>query len=169
MSTDAVGTFDAAASTAYVGLGANLGDPGTTLASACRALGALESTRLVRVSGLYRSASMGATGPDYLNAVAVLRTRLPPTELLAALHRIESAYGRERSYRNAPRTLDLDLLVYDALSLTTPELTLPHPRLHVRAFVLRPLAEVAPNLQIPGLGPLEPLLAAVASQAVDKL
>ncbi len=167
MSTDVTATAEGVA--AYVGLGANLGDSRATLASAAKALAALDSTRLVRVSGLYRSASMGAAGPDYLNAVAVLQTTLAPALLLAELQRIESAHGRERSYRNAPRTLDLDLLLYGALSLRTPELTLPHPRLHERAFVLRPLAEVAGDLRIPGLGPLGPLLAAVESQAVDKL
>ena len=172
MSIDAA---DAAAtgqgtSTACVGLGANLGDRRATLASARVALAALPATRLLRFSSLYRSASVGTPGPDYLNAVAVLRTSLPPTVLLAELQRIESAHGRERSYRNAPRTLDLDLLLYDALSMETPALTLPHPRLHERAFVLRPLAEVAP-------GPAHSRLRAAGSvarrrslsQAVDKL
>jgi 2-amino-4-hydroxy-6-hydroxymethyldihydropteridine diphosphokinase len=157
------------AATAYVGLGANLGDAAAALASAVAALRALPSTRLVRTSSLYRSAAVDAAGPDYLNAVVELQTTLAPHALLAALQRIEAAHGRERSYPNAPRTLDLDLLLHGDVQLATPELTLPHPRLHRRAFVLVPLAEIAPDLRLPGLGPVADLLAAVATQRVDKL
>lgn len=139
------------------------------MASAKKALAALPFTRLVRGSSLYRSASVGAAGPDYLNAVVELRTTLAPDALLAELQRIEALHGRERSYPNAPRTLDLDLLAHGAVQQATPELTLPHPRLHERAFVLRPLAEIAPDLQLPGLGRVADLLPAVASQRVDKL
>jgi 2-amino-4-hydroxy-6-hydroxymethyldihydropteridine diphosphokinase len=130
--------------TAYVGLGANLGDARAAVRQALDELGALPGTRLVRASSLYRSAPVDAGGPDYLNAVAELCTSLGPHELLAELQRIEQAAGRERPYRNAPRTLDLDLLLYGALRLDEPVLTLPHPRMRERAFVLLPLAEIAP-------------------------
>ncbi|WP_315122521.1 2-amino-4-hydroxy-6-hydroxymethyldihydropteridine diphosphokinase [Comamonas antarctica] len=130
---------------AWIGLGANLGDRGAALARAVRALAALPATRHVRVSGLYASAPIDAGGPDYLNAVAELSTRLAPLALLDALQAIEQAAGRERPYRNAPRTLDLDLLAHGEQQLDTQRLTLPHPRIGERAFVLLPLAELAPN------------------------
>jgi 2-amino-4-hydroxy-6-hydroxymethyldihydropteridine diphosphokinase len=155
---------------AYIGVGANLGDPAATLASATAALGALEPSRPVRASSVYRSESIGAPGPDYLNAVVELQTALAPLALLDALQRIEALHGRRRSgERNAPRTLDLDLLLYGERSMNGERLTLPHPRLHERAFVLRPLAELAPGLVVPGRGALDALLARVASQRVDKL
>lgn len=159
----------AAPTIAYVGIGANLGDVRATVASATASLAAIPSTELVRSSLIYRSASVGAPGPDYLNSVVELRTALAPGVLLAQLQRIEAAHGRERSYRNAPRTLDLDLLVYGDLQLATVDLTLPHPRLVERAFVLRPLVEIAPALRIAGLGAIVDLLAAVAAQRVDRL
>ncbi|QKV52345.1 2-amino-4-hydroxy-6-hydroxymethyldihydropteridine diphosphokinase [Comamonas antarctica] len=130
---------------AWIGLGANLGDRGAALTRAVRALAALPATRHVRVSGLYASAPIDAGGPDYLNAVAELSTRLAPLALLDALQAIEQAAGRERPYRNAPRTLDLDLLAHGEQQLDTQRLTLPHPRIGERAFVLLPLAELAPN------------------------
>lgn len=154
---------------AYVGLGANLGDPEAAIASAVRALARLDSTRCTRSSGLYRSASVGAQGPDYINAVVELRTVLAPARLLAELQRIEAAHGRERSTPNAPRTLDLDLLAYGNHRLEGPGLTVPHPRMHERAFVLVPLAEIAPGLVLPGLGRVANLLPAVAGQRIDKL
>ena len=154
---------------AYVGLGANLGDAAAAIAGATLALDRLASTRVVRSSALYRSAALGAEGPDYLNAVAELNTTLAPDVLLAELLRIESRQGRERSYRNAPRTLDLDLLLYADLQLESAALTLPHPRLHERAFVLLPLAEIAPALVIPGRGPVSDLLPGVVGQRIDKL
>ena len=155
--------------TAYVGLGANLNDPRATIDSAIASLVALTTTLSLRTSSLYRSQSIGAAGPDYLNAVAELHTRLSPIELLAALQQIEDAHGRTRSYRNAPRTLDLDLLLYDDLVLATPTLTVPHPRLHERAFVLLPLVEIAPDVVIPDLGRAADLLPSVAAQRVDRL
>ena len=155
--------------TAYVALGANLNDPRAAIERAVASLAALTTTSALRTSSLYRSASVGAVGPDYLNAVAELRTLLSPFELLAALQRIEDDHGRTRSYRNAPRTLDLDLLLYDDLVLATPTLTVPHPRLHERAFVLVPLTEVAPRVVIPGRGRAKDLLASVATQRVDRL
>lgn len=134
----------AAPVTAYVGLGANLGDAPAAVTQALRDLGRLPQTQLARASSLYRSAPVDAAGPDYVNAVAELHTALSPHELLAELQRLEQAAGRERPWRNAPRTLDLDLLLYDDVRLDSPELTIPHPRMHERAFVLVPLAEIAP-------------------------
>jgi 2-amino-4-hydroxy-6-hydroxymethyldihydropteridine diphosphokinase len=154
---------------AWVGLGANLGDARTTLVAALTALGRLPDTTLLAASSVYRSAPIESTGPDYLNAVARLATRLAPTALLLELQRIEREHGRERPYRNAPRTLDLDLLLHGDACLATPTLTLPHPRLHERAFVLVPLAELAPRLVIPGRGAVAGMLGAVVAQRVDKL
>ena len=134
-------------SRAYVGLGANLGaDLLATLSQAATALAELPGTRLVALSSAWRSAPVDAGGPDFLNAVAALDTTLEPLQLLDALQAIEHTHGRERPYRNAPRTLDLDLLLVDDVQLDTPRLTLPHPRLHERAFVLHPLLEIAPTL-----------------------
>lgn len=135
--------------TAYVALGANLGDAQATLRQALRDLGTLARTRLVRASSLYQSAPVDAAGPDFVNAVAELSTALSPHELLAALQGLERAAGRERPWRNAPRTLDLDILLYDDLTLADPVLTVPHPRMLERAFVLRPLAEIAPTMVSP--------------------
>jgi 2-amino-4-hydroxy-6-hydroxymethyldihydropteridine diphosphokinase len=136
---------------AYVALGANLGDRPATLRAAVRRLG--ELGRVETVSAVYETAPVGYEAqPAFLNAVARLRTDLSPAGLLTALLRIETDLGRVRSFRNAPRTLDLDLLLYDDLTRDEPELTLPHPRLHERAFVLVPLAEIAPDLVHPRLG-----------------
>lgn len=154
---------------AYVGLGANLGDARTALQAALQALAGLPYTQLLRRSSLYRSAPIESSGPDYLNAVAELQTGLAPLALLHGLQAIEQDHGRERPYRNAPRTLDLDLLVHDDLRLDTPELTLPHPRAHQRAFVLLPLAELAPALLIPGQGRVADLLAQVRDQPIEKV
>jgi 2-amino-4-hydroxy-6-hydroxymethyldihydropteridine diphosphokinase len=154
---------------AYIGLGANLGDARAALDAALQALAALPRTRLLRRSSIYRSAPIESSGPDYLNAVAELRTGLAPLELLRELQAIENCHGRERPYRNAPRTLDLDLLLHDEQTLDTPELTLPHPRLQQRAFVLRPLAELSPQLQVPGHGPVAALLDQVSDQAIERL
>ncbi len=156
-------------SLAHVGLGANLGDARATLAAAFEALAALPQTELVRRSSLWRSAPIDSSGPDYLNAVAELRTRLSPLELLHRLQAIELSHGRERPYRNAPRTLDLDLLLYGALVLATPELSLPHPRAHERAFVLQPLAELDAQLEIPGHGTVASRLPAVADQRLERI
>ena len=159
----------AAAVNAFIGLGANLGDALGALQAALAALAALPRTTLVRSSSIYRSAPVDASGPDFHNAVAALRTCLAPHELLAHLQAIELQHGRERPFRNAPRTLDLDLLLYGDLTLDTPTLTLPHPRLHERAFVLLPLAEVAPDIHVPGCAGMAELLQAVAGQRVDRL
>jgi 2-amino-4-hydroxy-6-hydroxymethyldihydropteridine diphosphokinase len=133
----------------FVGLGANLGDAVATVRAAFEALNALPGSRCVARSALYRSAPIDAQGADYINAVAQLRTELSPAALLEELQAIEERFGRERPYRNAPRTLDLDLLLYGQRRIATPLLTVPHPRLHERAFVLVPLAEIAPDLALP--------------------
>lgn len=129
----------------FVALGANLGDAPGTVRQAIAALGELPQTTLVRASGLYRSAPWEASGPDFINAVVELRTAMNAHALLAALHGLEAQAGRERPYLNAPRTLDLDLLLYGDEHIATPRLTVPHPRMWERAFVLRPLAEIAPE------------------------
>ena len=153
----------------FVGLGSNLGDARGTVNQAVQALGEMASTRVVAVSSLYRSAPVEAQGPDFINAVAELQTALEPQALLQALQAIEQAHGRQRPYHHAPRTLDLDLLLHGQRVLQTASLTLPHPRLHERAFVLRPLLELAPELAHPALGPLRPFAKAVAGQAIDRL
>ena len=121
------------------------------------------------VSPLYRSAPGGRPGPDFVNAVAELRTELAPRELARALQAIEQAHGRERPYRHAPRTLDLDLLLYGQRVVDEPGLTVPHPRLHERAFVLLPLADLAPELVHPRLGRLDAYREAVAGQPIELL
>jgi 2-amino-4-hydroxy-6-hydroxymethyldihydropteridine diphosphokinase len=157
----------ASAVTAYVGLGANLGDARASVCAAAQALGLLPGTVLLGVSSLYRSAPVDAGGPDFINAVAQLSTTLAPAALLHALHAIEREHGRERPYLNAPRTLDLDLLLHGESASQDARLTLPHPRLHQRAFVLLPLLELAPALQAPGLGRLSDFLPGVADQRIQ--
>ena len=129
--------------TAWIGLGANLGDARAALCAAVQCIAALPSTHVTQVSSLYGSAPVDASGPDYLNAVVEISTALAPLELLDALQNIELDAGRERPYRNAPRTLDLDIVRFADLTLNTERLTLPHPRSMERAFVLRPLSEFA--------------------------
>ncbi len=160
---------DRPAVTAFVGVGANLGDARHSVVEALAALGRLPGCGLRRASALYRSAPVDAAGPDFINAVAELHTTLSPLALLLALQAIEQAFGRERPHRHAPRTLDLDLLLHGAAVLHTPALTLPHPRLHLRAFVLRPLLDLAPDLAAPGLGPLADWLPGTAPQILEKL
>ena len=156
--------------TAYVALGANLGDPRATVLAAFAALANLPESRVARCSSLYRTAPVGILDqPDFVNAVAVLETSLTADALLDALLDIEARFGRIRRERNGPRTLDLDLLLYDDIELDLPHLTLPHPRLHLRAFVLLPLAEVAPDLAIPRRGSLAAWLPAVANQGIRRL
>jgi 2-amino-4-hydroxy-6-hydroxymethyldihydropteridine diphosphokinase len=149
--------------TAFIGLGANLGEPLRALQQALAALAQFPHTTLVRTSSFYRSAPVDAGGPDYVNAVAEIDTALDAHALLAHLQRIEQAAGRERPYRNAPRTLDLDLLLYGSARIAGPTLTVPHPRLRQRAFVLRPLADIAPKLVTASD------LAAVAHQRIEPL
>ena len=155
---------------AYIALGANLDDPLGQLRAALDAVAALPDSRMLRTSSFYRTAPVGAPGqPDYLNAVAALETGLAPDDLLAALLEIEHDFGRRREYRNAPRTLDLDLLLYDDAVIDRPHLQVPHPRLHLRAFVLVPLAEIAPELRLPGRGSVAAWLPAVTTQRITKL
>ena len=131
---------------ATVGLGANLGNPLAALAGAIASLAALDGVKLVAQSAFYRSAPIDSSGPDYVNAVVQLQTTLTAPELLAQLQTIEQGAGRERPYRNAPRTLDLDILLFGDASIQSKSLTVPHPRMWQRAFVLLPLAEIAPAL-----------------------
>jgi 2-amino-4-hydroxy-6-hydroxymethyldihydropteridine diphosphokinase len=154
---------------AYVGIGANLGDARAAVADALARLAHLPESTLMAHSLSYRTAPIDSSGDDYINAVACLDTALPAHELLAALFGIEQAHGRERPYRNAPRTLDLDLLLYGDQVIDTPTLTVPHPRMLERAFVLVPLLEIAPDVVIPGRGPARDFAAAVAGQAISKL
>ncbi|MEO8296203.1 MAG: 2-amino-4-hydroxy-6-hydroxymethyldihydropteridine diphosphokinase [Burkholderiales bacterium] len=136
---------------AFIGVGANLGDPPSTLAQACRALAVSTGNRLVAMSSLYRSKPVDASGPDFYNAVVKIETRLAPQALLDATQAIERQHGRRHPYRNAPRTLDLDLLLYGDQTLVTDRLTVPHPRLGERAFALLPLLEIHPALKLPGV------------------
>jgi len=130
--------------TAYIALGANLGDARAAVLQAMCGIAALPATTLVRRSSLYRTAPVEAMGPDYINAVVEVATGLHPQELLLELQQLEQAAGRERPYRNASRTLDLDILLYGEASMDSPTLVIPHPRMMARAFVLVPLAEIAP-------------------------
>ena len=152
----------------FVGLGANLGDARATLAAALDQLGGLPGTRLVARSSLYRSAPVDARGPDFINAVAELDTVLEPQPLLLALQAIEAEHGRQRPYPNAPRTLDLDLLLFGQRVIAEPGLSVPHPRLHKRAFALLPLAELAPGLNHPLYGTLA-LLPTPPGQVIERL
>ena len=148
---------------AFVAIGANLGDARATALEAMNDLDTLPQTRVMARSSLYRTAPVDATGPDFINAVAELDTGLDAPALMAELQRLESAAGRERPYRNAPRTLDLDLLRHGQTVLQTAALTLPHPRMAERAFVLVPLAEIAPDQVTPEQ------LAQVAAQRIERL
>jgi 2-amino-4-hydroxy-6-hydroxymethyldihydropteridine diphosphokinase len=154
---------------AFVGVGANLGDARAQVLAGIAALRELPGTRVVACSSLYASAPLDAPGPDYVNAVVELGTPLPADALLRALHAIEARHGRERSTPNAPRTLDLDLLLYGEQRSDDPGLSLPHPRLHLRAFVLKPLLEIAPRLQVDGLGDLSSWLSRTGTQKVTRL
>ena len=150
--------------TAYVGVGSNLNDPRAQVLQAFTELDGLPNTRVVRKSSLYRSAPMGhAAQPDFVNAVAQVETGLPAERLLAELQAVEARHGRERSFPNAPRTLDLDLLLYGTARIASPALTVPHPRMHERAFVLKPLLEIAPQL------PFTAQLDACADQEVERI
>lgn len=154
---------------AYIGLGANLGDAAQTLSSAVRRIDALSGTRVSKRSSIYRSAPVDATGPDYLNSVIAIQTTLDAPELLDALLRIEQEFGRQRLFRNAPRTLDLDLLLFGDSRINTAELTVPHPRMHERAFVLEPLAQIAPDIDLPGLPALALLRKRCSSQQISRI
>jgi 2-amino-4-hydroxy-6-hydroxymethyldihydropteridine diphosphokinase len=158
---------------AYVALGSNLGNPVQTIEDAIDTMAALRGSLLKGMSSLYRSAPVGLKHqPDFINAVVALDTRLSSRDLLDELFAIEARFGRVRepgSVKNAPRTLDLDLLMHGTTVQDDPAVTLPHPRMHERAFVLAPLAELAPELQIPGRGRVADLLAACADQRIHPL
>lgn len=148
---------------ALIGLGANLGDPRAALNSALQAVAALPQTKLLAQSSFYSTSPVDSSGPDYVNAVSLLETKLEPEPLLKALQRIENAHGRVRpaGVHNAPRTLDLDLLEYEGAVLKTAFLTLPHPRMTSRLFVLVPLAEILPNWRSPDGVPIAAMIEAV--------
>ena len=161
---------------AYIGLGSNLQDPHEQLRRAFADLEGLPDTHVVAKSSLYRSAPIGCprlpdmtSQPDFVNAVAKISTALKPQELLKALLDIEHQHGRERSVRNAPRTLDLDVLLYDEVQLHEHGLTIPHPQMHLRAFVLQPLLEISPDVSIPGVGQAKESLCACEDQVLEKL
>ena len=155
---------------AFVGLGANLGEPQTRVREALGELDALSHTRVVKSSSLYRSEPLGyAAQPPFVNAVAQLETGLPAERLLAGLHAIEARHGRERSFPDAPRTLDLDLLLFGNAIIESEKLNIPHPRMHERAFVLLPLVEIAPEVAIPGRGPAKALLEKCKDQGIGRI
>lgn len=154
----------------FIGLGSNLQEPLGQLDRAFAAIANLPGTRLLQKSSLYRSAPVGCVDqPDFINAVAKIETSLPPQSLLQSLLQIEHMHGRERSFRNAPRTLDLDVLLYDDLQLHEHGLTIPHPQMHLRAFVLRPLLEIAADMVIPGVGRADQALANCTDQVLERL
>jgi 2-amino-4-hydroxy-6-hydroxymethyldihydropteridine diphosphokinase len=153
----------------FVGLGANLGDAAATVNAALEALARLPRTQVLARSSLYRTAPVEARGPHFVNAVAELRTALDPEALLLLLQAIEAQHHRQRPYRNAPRTLDLDLLLFGERTIARPLLIVPHLRLHRRAFVLEPLLELDPTLGHPSLGPLADWRQGTADQPIERL
>ena len=154
---------------AYVGIGANLGDARANARDAVARLRRVPGIAVTAVSSLYRTAPIDSSGADYINAVARIDTTLDPHALLAALFAIEQEHGRERPYRNAPRTLDLDVLLCGDRVIATATLTVPHPRMTQRAFVLVPLLEIAPDIVLPGLGSAASFAPDVADQRIDRL
>ncbi|MGA7750954.1 MAG: 2-amino-4-hydroxy-6-hydroxymethyldihydropteridine diphosphokinase [Gallionella sp.] len=161
---------------AFIGLGSNLEDPHRQLQRAFIDLEGLPGTRLAARSSLYRSAPLGCPDqtdfqnqPDFVNAVAKIVTDLTPSALLNALLDIEHQHGRERTFRNAPRTLDLDVLLYDEVQLHQHGLTIPHPQMHGRAFVLQPLLEIVPDIHIPGIGRADLALAGCLDQILERI
>jgi 2-amino-4-hydroxy-6-hydroxymethyldihydropteridine diphosphokinase len=156
--------------TVFVGLGSNLADPQAQVLRAMRALAKLPQVRVVQCSSLYRSAPVGYLDqPDFINAVVQLQSTLPPRAMLDALLQLEQECGRTRDFINAPRTLDLDVLLYDDLRHHEPGLTIPHPQMHLRAFVLQPLLEIAPNCLIPGIGTVAEAARQSEAQQVERL
>lgn len=155
---------------AFVALGANLDDPVAQVRAASEALAELPQSKLLRISSLYRTTPVGIHGqPDFINAVAALETRLSAHDLLAALFAVEVHFGRRRDFYHAPRTLDLDLLLFDEQTMVSEQLCLPHPRMHLRAFVLAPLLEIAPDCRIPGRGSAAAWLAAASMQHIERI
>jgi len=156
---------------AFIALGSNLEDPKAQVERAFVALSHLPRTRLVKKSSLYQTTPIGCidAAPDFINAVAEVETELPPETLLDAIHAIENTAGRERPYVNAPRVLDCDLLLYEDVMLNTAKLSLPHPRMHTRGFVLLPLFEIAPHIFIPNHGKIAQLITPDLSSGIKKL
>ena len=155
---------------AYIGLGSNLAEPRSQVERAVQELGAVPHSHVIARSSLYRSAPVGyAAQPDFINAVAALDTALEAHVLLRELQAIEARHKRARSFANAPRTLDLDLLLFGDQRISDAELVVPHPRMHERAFVLEPLVEIAPDAQIPGKGGAQALLAGCRDQTVERI
>ena len=154
---------------AYIGIGANLGDAQANVEQAFVSLDALPDTRVTARSSLFRTAPIDAGGDDYVNAVAAIDTGLCAADLLLALQAIETDHGRLRPFPNAPRTLDLDILLYGQQKVQTPHLTIPHQRLTQRAFALIPLLQIAPMITIPGRGPAHAFAPGVAAQAIRRI
>ena len=154
---------------AYLGLGANLGDARQSLKDAVVCLAQQHAITVLAKSSLYRTAPIDAGGDDYYNLVVKLETSLSAPALLALCHRVEHHFGRERPFRNAPRTLDIDIVLYGDSRMDEPDLVIPHPRAFERAFVLVPLVEIDPEIDIPGHGRADALLPAVAHQRIEKV
>lgn len=153
----------------HIGIGANLGDAHGNVQRAIQRLGQLPHTRLTGQSDLFRTAPINAGGDDYINAVARIDTHLEPVELLHALQTMELEFGRERPYQNAPRTMDLDLLLYGQQTINTEQLVVPHPRITQRAFVLIPLLQIDPVISIPEQGPAHSFVPNVADQLIQNI
>ncbi len=155
---------------AFVALGSNLQNPKLQVESAIRELNTLTQTRLVKASSLYKTAPVGYDNqPDFINAVAEIETTLTAPAMLTALLELENSHGRERPFPNAPRVLDLDLLLYGDATIKTASLTLPHPRMHLRGFVMLPLVEIAPDVIIPNIGMVSEIALVCADQSVKKM
>jgi len=154
---------------AYIGLGGNIGDTRQFITDAIVCLALNPELQVKTRSCLYQSAPVNATGNDFINAVVSVETALTPEDLLNICQNIEFSFGRERPYINAPRTLDLDVLAYDTISVQEENLTIPHPRMVERAFVLLPLLEIAPDLELPGFGKLSQYVDNVAHQRIEKV
>lgn len=153
----------------HIGIGANLGDAQDTVTRTIELLGNLPQTQLAARSSLFTTAPVDASGDDYINAVVKIDTGLQPLELLQALLALEQGFGRKRPYHNAPRTLDLDILLYGDRIIASESLTVPHPRMTQRAFVLIPLLQIDPFITIPGQGPAHAFVPGVAGQAIRKI
>lgn len=158
-----------ARTTCYIGIGANLGDARDQVERAIARIGELPTSSLTAQSSLFRTAPVEAGGEDYINAVVKLETSLTASALLNHLQAIEQDFGRERPYANAPRTMDLDLLLYGQTTMKSDKLTVPHPRMTQRAFVLIPLLQIDPFIQIPGKGAAHSFVPAVAGQSIQKI
>ena len=155
---------------AYIGIGSNLDEPKSHVCLAFEDLAKIPGTTVVKRSSLYRSAPVGyADQPEFVNAVAQIETSLPASRLLAELKEIEARHGRHRSFKNAPRPLDLDILLYGELTMSLAHLTLPHPRMHERAFVLKPLMEISSEVVIPGVGSVKDLLEIIKDQKAERI